>query len=93
MLPSIYLNNKNKHKTVIRPVIRPDETGYRIVLEKTSLQLMFSLKMSIEIDISMMGENAIVFNRINSCHGNSIFKILELFPLIYDSVGQRKSYF
>lgn len=35
-----------KIKETCNSIIGPDETGYGILLEKTSLQLMFSLKMS-----------------------------------------------
>lgn len=41
----------------------------------------------------MMGERMMAFDRINFCYGNNIFKILELFSLMCDSVGKRKSDF
>lgn len=43
--------------------------------------------------VLMMGERITAFDRINFCYGNNIFKILELFSLMCDSVGKRKSDF
>ena len=80
-MPSIitYLKNWSffKIKETCNSIIGPDETGYGILLEKTSLQLMFSLKMS---------------DNIFKTGANVLYYFIKCSPLIHSLFSQLEKY-